>query len=96
MLKISWPSAASDDLAKIITYVAERSPQAARDLKEHIQGAVLPAAEHPYLYRQGRIPGTREMAVCPNLIVVYELDGRDVVILNMLRAAQQWPKSDER
>lgn len=51
---------------------------------------------HPTLYKPGRIKGTREMVVRPNFIVIYELDGADVVVLNVLHAARQWPPAGHR
>ncbi len=51
---------------------------------------------HPTLYKPGRVKGTREMVVRPNFIVVYELDGTDVVILNVLHAAQLWPRGGSK
>lgn len=51
MLKISWRPTATDDLAEIIAYIAERSPQAARNIKQRVESAMLPLSEHPYLHR---------------------------------------------
>ena len=60
MLSIEWRASAREDLADIIGFIAENSPQAARRMASTIEASVLPAAEHPYLFRTGRAPGTRE------------------------------------
>ncbi len=63
MLPVIWRATARDDLAEIVRYVASKNPPAARRLKRMLEEAILPAAEHPYLYRQSeRILGLREIA----------------------------------
>ncbi len=91
MLKVSWLSSASDDLAEIITYIAEHSPQAAWSLKERIQDSILPLAEYPYWGRPGRVSGTREIVVHPNYIVIYRVTHTDIEVVNVLHARQQYP-----
>lgn len=73
MLPIRWRAQALDDLDAIIVYVAERNPQAAEALRERIESALLPTSEHPYLFRSGRVLGTREIIAHPNFIVVYRV-----------------------
>ncbi|SCC95931.1 protein of unknown function [Thiomonas sp. X19] len=46
--------------------------------------AVTAAAANPYLYRAGRIPGTRELVAHPNYIVVYQVTER-LEVLNVLQ-----------
>ena len=43
-----------------------------------------------YLYRHGRVSGTREMVVHPNYIVVYRVT-HVVEILNVLHSRQEYP-----
>ena len=91
MLPVVWRATARDDLATIIRYIAHEDPQAARQLKERLESAVLPLAEHPYLYRFGRVPGTRELIAHPNYILVYRVTTDAVEVLNVLHARQQYP-----
>ena len=37
------------------------------------------------------MPGTREMVVRSNYVVIYTEDARAVTVLPVLHAAQQWP-----
>ena len=46
--------------------------------------------ENPYLYRPGRIAGTREAVVHPNYILVYRVTGT-IEILAVLHARQRYP-----
>jgi len=91
MLKISWLPTATDDLAEIITFIAERSPQAAHNLRQRIENAILPVAEHPYLYKSGRVLGTREIVAHPNYIIIYRVTDTDIEIVNVLHARQEYP-----
>lgn len=52
MLPIIWKFDARADLASIIQYIAKRDIAAARRMRQRLHEAVLPVAEHPYLYRQ--------------------------------------------
>lgn len=91
MLKVSWLPTASDDLAEILTYIAARSPNAALSLRHRIESAVLPLAEHPYLYRPGRVPGTRELVAHPNYVVVYRVTDMAIEVINVLHSRQEYP-----
>ncbi|KRV73402.1 type II toxin-antitoxin system RelE/ParE family toxin [Pseudomonas citronellolis] len=91
MLPIIWRSSARTDLAEIILYIANEDPQAARHLKERLESAVLPLAEHPYLYRSGRVPGTRELVAHPNYVLVYRVAAEYVEVVNVLHARQEYP-----
>lgn len=90
-LPIEWQQSARDDLAAIIRFIAEESPQAARAMKAAIEGAPLPLGDHPYLGRAGRVPGSRELLAHPNYWLVYRVGSTSVEILAVLHARQQYP-----
>jgi toxin ParE1/3/4 len=91
MLQVFWSEESRSDLRDILFYIALRDPVAARRLHKLIANAILPAAEHPYLFRSGRVPGTREIVAHPNYIVVYRV-GNDVIdVLRVLHSRQQYP-----
>jgi toxin ParE1/3/4 len=92
MLPIVWKTSARNDLAKIIKYIAASNPQAARHMRKRLQDALLPVAEHPYLYPQSeRVPGTREIVAHPNYVVVYRVERELIAVLRVLHARQQFP-----
>nr|WP_232516612.1 type II toxin-antitoxin system RelE/ParE family toxin [Thauera sp. K11] len=74
-------------------YIAEDNPVAALDLDELIEEKTNALADHPRLYKPGRMKGTREMVVHPNYVVVYQENSKakTVTIVRVLHAAQQWP-----
>ncbi len=45
----------------------------------------------PYLFRRGRVPGTREYVVHPNYIVVYRVGQNVIDVLRVLHSRQQYP-----
>ena len=57
--------------------------------------AIVQSAENlplmPYLFRPGRVPGTRELVVHPNYIVVYQVGSDMIDILRILHSGQQYP-----
>lgn len=46
---------------------------------------------HSKRYKTGRVPGTREIVVLPNYLMVYRINGDALTILRVLHARQQWP-----
>jgi toxin ParE1/3/4 len=86
-----WRQSARADLLAIVDYISDDNPNAAQRLKDDIEASVAKLIEHPKRYRAGRVPGTREMVVRSNYVIVYTEDMGAVTILRVLHAAQQWP-----
>lgn len=91
MLPIHWNARALDKLDDLIAYIAARDPAAAVQLQERIDATLLPVSEHPYLFRAGRVPGTREIIAHPNYLVVYRVLSDRIQVLNVLHARQEYP-----
>ncbi|MGN6821120.1 MAG: type II toxin-antitoxin system RelE/ParE family toxin [Sphingomonas sp.] len=45
----------------------------------------------PYSCRPGRVPGTREVVVHPNYVLVYRVGAETIDVLALLHARQQYP-----
>jgi toxin ParE1/3/4 len=88
---LEWRQAAREDLLAIVDYISDDNPAAAEALKDEIEAKVLRLLDHPKLYRSGRVPGTREMVVHRNYVVIYNQDKTTISILRVLHGAQQWP-----
>lgn len=60
MQTVRWSEEATTDLVDMIDYIEQRNPTAANNL----HSAIVQSAENlplmPYLFRPGRVPGTRE------------------------------------
>ena len=91
MQTIRWTEEATTDLVEILDYIEQRNANAAQNL----QSAIVQSAENlplmPYLFRPGRVPGTRELVVHPNYIVVYQVGSDMIDILRILHSRQQYP-----
>ncbi|WP_036774675.1 type II toxin-antitoxin system RelE/ParE family toxin [Photorhabdus australis] len=94
MLTLEWRETARADLLTIIDYISDDNLHATQQLKNAIENKVATLPERPQLYRPGRIPGTQEMVVRSNYIVVYTETTHTVVILRVLHTSQQWPPSN--
>ncbi|KGM26416.1 type II toxin-antitoxin system mRNA interferase toxin, RelE/StbE family [Photorhabdus aegyptia] len=94
MVTLEWRETARADLLTIIDYISDDNPHAAQQLKNEIENKVAKLPEYPQLYRPGRIPGTREMVVRSNYVVVYAETTHTVVILRVLHTSRQWPPSN--
>ena len=91
MLPVQWLTKASNNLATIIEYIAERNDIAASELQDDIERATSQLPRHPYLYRPGRVAGTREIVVHPNYLVVYRIRPAVIEIIAVLHSRQQYP-----
>ncbi|MFT4193580.1 type II toxin-antitoxin system RelE/ParE family toxin [Ottowia sp.] len=91
MLSIVWTDEARVDLLEIVSYVAERNPAAAVQLGRTIEESVWPLPAHPYLFRSGRMPGTREIVAHRNYIVVYRVELTSIEVLRVLHVRQEYP-----
>ena len=91
MLNLVWRAGALDDLRTIISYIAERNRDAAERLLEAIEACAERLCDHPYMYRPGRVDGTREAVVHPNYIMIYRVTAEAVEIVSLVHARQQYP-----
>ncbi|UQW68681.1 type II toxin-antitoxin system RelE/ParE family toxin [Pseudomonas avellanae] len=87
---VEWRPAARINLQQIPLYIADRNAQAASELGMAIEVATSALPQHPCLYRQGRVPGTREIVVHPNYLVVYRVTDR-IEVLAVLHARHAYP-----
>ena len=86
-----WSEGAERDIGDILDFISRDSEQAARRLKERIDQAILPALQHPYMFRQGRVPGTREIVAHPNYVVVYRVTLEQIEIVGVVHARRDYP-----
>lgn len=89
-MRVEWRPEARSDLLQIFDYIGDRNLVAALELNQAIETATSALPEHPYLYRCGRLPDTREIVVHPNYLVVYRVTDQ-IQILSVLHARQEYP-----
>ena len=88
---VEWRPDASASLREILGYISERNLIAAFNLGEEIERATSALPQHPYLYRLGKVAGTREMVVHPNYVVVYRVTANAIEVIDVLHSRQQYP-----
>jgi toxin ParE1/3/4 len=88
---VDWRPRAMRRLERIHEFISEQSVAAADYVFESIVAAAATLPDHPYAYREGRVPNTREMVVMPNYIVVYRVKRDRILIINVLHARQRYP-----
>ncbi|CAI1131580.1 Toxin RelE4 [Serratia quinivorans] len=93
MLTVKWTDEAKTGLYTLIAFIAEQNPVAAESLMQRIEESVIPVTEHPYLFRTGRVAGTREIVVHPNYIVIYRVLAEHIEVLSVLHARQEYPRA---
>lgn len=91
MRRLDWSAEARSDLHDIISYISDRNPSAAERMLALIEHTAEQLPTHPFLYRPGRVAGTREVVVHPNYILVYRVTEEIVGVLAVLHARQQYP-----
>lgn len=77
-------------LTDIVDYIEQFNPAAAASLHRTIVASTEELCSMPYGFRRGRLPGTREMVVHPNYLVVYRVS-EQVEILSVLHTRQEYP-----
>jgi toxin ParE1/3/4 len=88
---ILWSEEATTDLVEIIDYIEQRNSVAAQNLHAAIVQSAQNLPLMPYLFRPGRVAGTREHVVHPNYIVVYQVGSDTIDTLRILHSRQQYP-----
>ena len=91
MLPVKWRDEARGDLRQIISFIAERNVEAAAALGAAIEHASEQLPHFPYMYRPGRSPGTREVVVHPNYILVYRVGADVIEIVAVVHARRNYP-----
>ncbi|WP_346727522.1 type II toxin-antitoxin system RelE/ParE family toxin [Pseudomonas sp. SWRI81] len=70
-LQVKWSYKAIRQLADIIDYIDQHNSIASVSLQRKALAAAQKLSSIPHGYRSGRVPGTREMVVHPNYLLVY-------------------------
>jgi len=91
-LDLVWLRAALLNLDEEAAYIAQDSPQAARQVVGRIVEAVELLRTRPGLGRPGRVPGTRELPVArTRYLIPYRVRGRRVEVLRVFHTSRKPP-----
>ena len=88
---VRWSDEAERDLVEILDFIAQQNPAAADRMQALFSQAVKNLRDHPLIYREGRVSGTREIVVHPNYVLIYRIGADAVWIVNILHSARRYP-----
>lgn len=91
MLTLIWRQSARAELRAIVDYISDRNEAAAERLETAITDCAERLPQFPFMYRAGRVPGTREAVIHPNYILIYRVTVDAVEILNVMHARREYP-----
>ncbi|CAK11651.1 MULTISPECIES: type II toxin-antitoxin system RelE/ParE family toxin [Rhizobium] len=78
------------ELDEILGYIAERSPQGARNVQARIQAITTLLVQHPYSGQLTSESGLRRIVTPPYpYLIFYEVTAEDVVIIGVRHAARE-------
>jgi addiction module RelE/StbE family toxin len=89
--KVKFRPLADKDLDDIFEYISNDNLEAATNLLDELHNKISALPSHPKIYKLGRLPGTREMIVRQNYVVVYRESLKGVVIVRVLHTSRMWP-----
>ena len=90
-MRLVWREEALDDLEAITSYIANHNEFAALRLQDAVEACAERLPDHPFMYRKGRAPGTREAVVHPNYILIYRVSAEAIEILSVVHSRRQYP-----
>jgi addiction module RelE/StbE family toxin len=85
---LKWTITALRSIDEIAEFIAIDSPIGATRFVLDLKAAVTKLQMHPGIGRAGRVPGTRELVLHKNYIVIYRVRGEDVEILRLHHVAR--------
>lgn len=94
-MALFWTPEAAKDRDVIYDYIEADNPTAALTLDELFAEKATRLVDHPGLGHAGRVPGTRELVVHRNYVLVYDTAASVVRILRVLHAAREWPPAHD-
>ncbi|QCN94003.1 type II toxin-antitoxin system RelE/ParE family toxin [Azospirillum argentinense] len=88
-MRVVWRAAARADLVRILHYVSQENPVAARRLAQELVLAGDSLQVFPRRGRRGLVEGTRELVVVRPYVIVHDIgEDETVSILRLWHSAQ--------
>jgi toxin ParE1/3/4 len=92
-MRIRWTTPAREQFVRAYEYLADENRAAAAQTADKIWKGSELLGRHPMAGREGRVVGTRELAIRGTpFILAYRIERNEVSILAVLHAARKWPE----
>lgn len=90
-MQVKWTQRASQNLEKILAYIAADNPNASQKFLLDTLDQVTKLKDYPLLGRTGLVPATRELVIHENYVVYYRIKNEQVEILRVLHVRRKFP-----
>lgn len=90
-MKLAWTRHACARRREIFLHIAKDNAEAALALDTLFEASAAQILHFPHSDRKGRVPGTRELVIRVNYILVYRVVEDTLQILTIYHAAQDYP-----
>ena len=90
-MRIVWTDKARQIRNDLILYIAEDNVDAALELDDKIDAAIMMLQEFPFSGKVGQVSGTRELVIHRHYVVVYEVNEDVLTILLVVHTSQKYP-----
>lgn len=90
-MRLIWSNLARAQMRAVSEYIGQHDPDAADRLLDRMTAQAERLTEYPYMYREGRVAGTREALVNPNYLLIYRVAADSIRIVRIIHTRQQYP-----
>ena len=93
-MNLRYTPKALAELTDILAYIAERSPQGARNVQARIQAITALLVQHPHSGQLTSESGLRRIVTLPYpYLIFYEVTAEEVVVIGVRHAAREPERS---
>lgn len=92
-MKLRYTTPAARDLDRVLTYLAERSPQGARHVQARIQATTYLLLDHPHAGQRTSRGDTRRIVVSPYPFLIFYRVTADAIVIRAVRHGARDPAS---
>ncbi|MFM5887519.1 MAG: type II toxin-antitoxin system RelE/ParE family toxin [Dolichospermum sp.] len=92
-MQVKWLRRALRNLEQARNYVFQENPTAAQELIIKIQNAANQLQNYPFMGKNGRVEGTRELIISNSpYILIYRVKEESVEVLRILHTSKRYPE----
>lgn len=92
-MQVKWLKWALRNLEQARNYVFQDNPTAAQELILKIQNAANQLQKYPFMGKNGRVEGTRELIISNSpYILIYRVKEESVEVLRILHTSKRYPE----
>lgn len=91
-MRLRWTRAARQDRERIYAFIEAENAEAALQLDDRFGDSARRLIEFPYMGRNGRVAGTRELSISGSRhLLVYRIEADTIWIVRVIHTSRAWP-----